>query len=671
MPLQAPNLDDRRFADIYAEALTLIPRYTPEWTDFNDSDPGITLVQLFAWMTDLMIYRLNQVPERNYVKFLQLLGIEQKPATPARADVSFIVTRTDVDSVIVPQGTQIAAQGGNGPLVFETQTSFIALGAQLKQLQCFDGFGYSVVTSRNAIGGQWYYPFGQRAKEGSALLLGFDSAVAFTDQNVDLTIYLPPQDEPLAPLTCNGGSGGLALGVLPVAASLVWEYWDSANWQPLTLVSDGTRALARNGHIIFQGPGAQVKKAVLGSITDSLYWIRCRLAASNYELSPRIDSLLTNTTLALQAVTYRDEVLGRTDGRPNQSYGVANIPIVTLDQPRTVAGAYGRQVTVYGVQLEIDEGQGSLAWQEVDDFDASGPDDPHFICDRNTGVITLGNGHHGRIAAAFGGPTAGNVVARIYMAGGGSQGMVAAGAITEIQTYLPGIDSATNPFPAYGGSDEESVEDAKLRAPAELKAKGRAVTADDFETLAMATPTVRVRRAKALPLAHPSYPGASIPGSVTVIVVPDGDTPNPLPNAATLAAVCAYIDQHRLLTTEVHVTGPTYHLVRIAVQLIVAPDGELAAVQRDVQSALNAFFSPLDGGADGTGWPFGGTIFFSDVYRIILGTPGVARIADGQLVIYLDGEPGLFGRDVSICPGELVYSTDHDVTVAYATGSGG
>ena len=159
MPLVAPNLDDRAFADIYAEALTLIPRYTPEWTDFNDSDPGITLVQLFAWMTDLMIYRLNQVPERNYIKFLQLLGIEQKPAVPARADITFTVTRPDIDSVIVPQGTQIAAQGGNGPLVFETQTAFVALGAQLKQLQCFDGFGYSVVTSRNAIGGQWFYPF--------------------------------------------------------------------------------------------------------------------------------------------------------------------------------------------------------------------------------------------------------------------------------------------------------------------------------------------------------------------------------------------------------------------------------------------------------------------------------------------------------------------------------
>jgi len=59
MPIQVPNLDDRRYADLVAEAKTLIPRDTKEWTDFNDSDPGITLLQLFAWMTDILIYRLN------------------------------------------------------------------------------------------------------------------------------------------------------------------------------------------------------------------------------------------------------------------------------------------------------------------------------------------------------------------------------------------------------------------------------------------------------------------------------------------------------------------------------------------------------------------------------------------------------------------------------------
>jgi predicted phage baseplate assembly protein len=76
MPLTPPNLDDRQFADIVAEAKTLIPRYVPEWTNFNETDPGIALTELFAWMSEIIIYRLNQVPNLNYIKFLQLIGIE-------------------------------------------------------------------------------------------------------------------------------------------------------------------------------------------------------------------------------------------------------------------------------------------------------------------------------------------------------------------------------------------------------------------------------------------------------------------------------------------------------------------------------------------------------------------------------------------------------------------
>ena len=105
MPLTPPNLDDRRFADIVAEAKTLIPRYAPEWTNFNETDPGITFVELFAWMSEILIYRLNQVPNRNYIKFLQLIGIELKPAQPARAELSFTPSRPDLVSVIIPQSS--------------------------------------------------------------------------------------------------------------------------------------------------------------------------------------------------------------------------------------------------------------------------------------------------------------------------------------------------------------------------------------------------------------------------------------------------------------------------------------------------------------------------------------------------------------------------------------
>ena len=92
MPPPDPQLDDRRFQDIVDEAKTLIPRYCPEWTDHNASDPGVTLIELFAWMTDLTLYRLNRVPEKNYLRFMELLGIRLKQPVAARTDITIALS---------------------------------------------------------------------------------------------------------------------------------------------------------------------------------------------------------------------------------------------------------------------------------------------------------------------------------------------------------------------------------------------------------------------------------------------------------------------------------------------------------------------------------------------------------------------------------------------------
>src|SRR4051794_11725295 len=89
MPLQVPNLDDRSFADLVAEARARIPVHTPEWTNFNEGDPGITLVELFAFMTENLLYRSNRIPEANRRKFLTLLGIPLQPAMPGQGIVIF------------------------------------------------------------------------------------------------------------------------------------------------------------------------------------------------------------------------------------------------------------------------------------------------------------------------------------------------------------------------------------------------------------------------------------------------------------------------------------------------------------------------------------------------------------------------------------------------------
>src|SRR4051812_13133381 len=89
MPIRPPNLDDRRYEDILREARALIPQYSPEWTNLSDADPGMTLVQLFSWMTEMIIFRLNQVPDKTYIHFLNFIGEERKPARPASAPLTF------------------------------------------------------------------------------------------------------------------------------------------------------------------------------------------------------------------------------------------------------------------------------------------------------------------------------------------------------------------------------------------------------------------------------------------------------------------------------------------------------------------------------------------------------------------------------------------------------
>ena len=90
MALPIPNLDDLRFqSDLVDEARKRIIQYCPEWTEYNISDPGITMIELFAWMTEMMVYRLNRVPEKNYLKFLEMLGFQMEPAKTAEADITF------------------------------------------------------------------------------------------------------------------------------------------------------------------------------------------------------------------------------------------------------------------------------------------------------------------------------------------------------------------------------------------------------------------------------------------------------------------------------------------------------------------------------------------------------------------------------------------------------
>lgn len=709
MPLPDIQLDDRRFEELFDEARRRIPSYTPEWTDFNESDPGITLLQLFAWLGEMILWRLNRVPEKNYLKFLELIGIQPRPPAPAVAELTFKLSSKDNQSVQIRQGTQVAlAESADGKqVIFETDDNLFAVTTELSTFQSFDGAQYQLLTEANRVLGKFYYPFGPRPQQNAAFYLGFktpdpsptqantDKPLPFpSDTPHKLTIHVHTEDliaegqgiearfsdvavgesgesdQTPCPLPGRGLTSTVSDPSPPVIA--VWEYWagSDAKWRKLKLTTKGdtTASLTRTGIVEFEAPEDIVKEKIglLRKPDDEpLFWFRYRIEevlGPGYELPPRVEDVLLNTVTATNAVTISDEFLGTSTGVPNQTFQLSQFPVL----PERFV-------------IEVNEGDGFVAWTRVRDFASSGRNNTHYTLDFASGVITFGNGAQGKIPRHLPSGEV-NIKATTYRSGGGSAGNAGANKLTSLQSAIPFVESVTNLRPAIGGEDEESIEKVKQRAPQAIRTLSRAVTVCDFETLATQTPGARIRRAHALPLHHPQLEPlrptgsglpatvAPIPGVVTILVVPENlqSNPKPMPTEDTLKLVGRWLNQHRLITTELYVAAPRYRKVEIEARIIAKPTASSGQLAGELERMLQNYFHPLRGGHDGNGWEFGGTISFAEVYRRILNTAGVDHLTDGIVTIRVDDKLSPPCQDIPLNEDELVFSERHRIVVSYA-----
>jgi predicted phage baseplate assembly protein len=675
MPLSDafPKLDDRTYEDLVAEIRARVSRYTPEWkpgwNDLNDSDPGVTLAQVFAWLSEMMLYRMNRVPELNYLKFLELIGVELYPARAARAEVTFAVAAdSGKDFVDVPARTQVSATGQDGkPVVFETTRPLRALACELKSVQTYDGAQYGDATPANTEPGSGYLPFGELPRDGGALLLGFarPGAKPFPAATVELACWsieraaTPAEGDAPAPRvrTC----GPISTNTY-APAGLQWEGWDGVRWTPLDALNDETFAFTRTGYLRVRVPAtAKLARGFVGTYDgtkgDPLYWLRARLVRTQYERAPRLLAVRINTVPAEQAQTVKNEILGGATGQTNQIWQLANSPVIAGSLKVEIDEGSHEHV------WETDEGKRERAWKVVDDLFGAGPNDRLLVLNRTSGEVLAGDGENGAIPVANPSAPDSNVVAVEYRYGGGASGNVAAKEIKNLLTPIDGIDSGKveNPFAASGGLSEERLSEAQRRARLALRARERAVTPEDFELLA--GQAGNVKRAKALPLAHPQFQGIQVPGAITVIVVPD-DRPDPVPGAAKVEAklddfvgsaptpsdgllrtVCEYLDARRLLTTEVFVVAPRYVPLKVQATAVVKDDADPGAVKQAVEIALARYFHAIEGGDDELGWPFGGSLRYSKIVQRAF-VDGVDSVP--LLKLTLDGEEKPECRDVPL-----------------------
>lgn len=253
--IPTPNLDDRTFEDIVEEALRLIPQYCPEWTNFNPSDPGVTLVELFAWMTEMVIYRLNRVPDKNFLAFLDLMGVRLQPPQPARALLTFSIS-DKAASVPVRRGTGVATQptGDRPALTFETDHDLVVVRNEL--VAAYSCWGESYQDLRPVLQGhvaEGLEAFGGARRIERFLYLSHESLAGFSDPAVLTLRFATPR-----------------AGRRELPKMLEWEVWTGSQWQEL---EPGGLLLERNS-VSFRGPS----EIAPGSVNDTEgYWIRGRL----------------------------------------------------------------------------------------------------------------------------------------------------------------------------------------------------------------------------------------------------------------------------------------------------------------------------------------------------------------------------------------------------------
>lgn len=647
MPITVPNLDDRNFDDLYREVLARVPVHTPEWTNLDDSDPGVTLLQLFTFLADNLSYRANRIPEATRRTFLTLLGMGLQPATPAIGFVSFTVEGT---TALVPAGTVTRA----GKVEFRTRRTVNALPVEAHvfwkrprtdldadTLEHLQRLHEPFLGAGGASTQSFYDPVELDAPAPGVPLPVVDLADP-VDGPVDGALWVALAATPTA-VRAAGNAGDVAvaalrplvagqtltLGLLPGATAdgrqLDPARSVTAAADPGLLVEAGgpgaaptyQRLTITHADDVLDRPGVlDVQLPPLDRLTGPwtvdpstegtgdhppvvqdrtlaariVTWLRVRRPSSGTAAvgpgGAGISWVGANVAHVVQSTRVRHEQLGVGTGAPDQRYRTAHTPVLLADPDAPPV-------------VEVQGPTGTWEpWSLTDALYAAGPDDEVCAIDAEAGVVSFGSGLHG-----FRPPLRAGI--RItYEHGGGPQGIVPIDAISKVDGLSAGV-KVRNPLATWGGAAGETLAEGERSIPAWLRHRDRAVTAADFRDIVLRTPGVDLGRVDVLPLFDPR-PSTTAPdptdaaGAVTVMVLPRSDALAPTPpetiDPHVLEAVCRWLDPKRLITTQVFVRGARWIPIVVSVGIALMPGEVREEVEQRARAALTDYLSPLTGG---------------------------------------------------------------------------
>lgn len=517
MSLQLPKLDDRTFQQIVDELKQRIHLYTPEWTDHNVSDPGVTLIELFAWAIDQLIYRLNRVPELHYIAFLKFLGIHIPTPRPARAELVFRLSAPQAGIVPIPAGTQVSTtQTENGELTFFTVTEECKIFPADYDIVVQQLAASSNVTNQSM---NWHWRSIEN-RELEQLQRGYDPLDIFTKQ--------PPKDNEAFyvgfsqdlskhilcfELECKRDEGA---GILSTNPPWSWEVSSDVEgaWVPCDpeSVYDETRGFNQSGRIEITLP--QMGKSRLSFATQNSagrFWLRVRLRSGleikeqtlkrqtmkPYERSPQILQIknigvVGRITEADSFHEIRDDILGVSSGEPGQRFTLRAFPVLERNDNE---------------YLVVENPDGSIDnWHEIDSFAYYDKAKPRgYVLDAATGEVRFPpylRQEDGTIQEYGEIPARGATIRfRKYRAHGSEGRNNSSGqsfthfearqlvkalpprAVNQLRTSIPYIDSVENRKPTRAAQSLPDIEVLSLRVLSELRVRNRAVTLEDYALL--------------------------------------------------------------------------------------------------------------------------------------------------------------------------------------------
>jgi len=603
---------------IAAEALARRRGFTPTWTSTREDDAGRVLVDLVAHQVAATAKCVDELTLKTRVELLATAGVGPLPPRPMSALLAFEVSPSAPRPVTIASGFRVVGRDVDGhDVTFETTATITAapgrIAAIARELEgALEGVEIPALAD-NVIA----QPFGRTSADNSAVYVGFDVPMS-PGPEISIAWFAAPREGAPPPASAGGIATGVRNEPPPV---LVWEILDGGEVAAAELLRDETASLTRTGLVGLRVPLRWRPSTLPLAGAVPLRWLRARMVQGRYSKPPAIVHVALNGVWATSGETVRREVLApiARPGVAPRAFRLARTPVLSGS-----------------LELVVDEGGAQpVPWREEPDLSVWRAEDRVYRLDPLTGVVEFGDGIRGhRLPDGFRHVHARSY--RVHVPGG----RIAGDSITSLVGSAPFVNAATNPAPASGAVVAETRSDVLRRGPREIRSRGRAVTAEDYEVSALRATGADVRRVHAEPGYHPAAPGRPVPGVVGLLAVPAdrGDGSPPIPDEQSLRAIVEHLAKAAAPAgVDVIAAAPRYVRVGVDLSFVPANSGvDIGIAVDDVIRRINRYLHPLHGGDVEEGWPFGGAIRRVALVRAVLERNDMVR-AVPRLNVIVDG----------------------------------